>query len=339
MVDNATANRNYPLPHEDNNLDYDVLRLISALTAIDVDIAGILVSLATKAAAAHTHSISDTTGLQGALDAKVAAALIGAINGVASLDETGKVPAAQLPAALFGALSYQGTWNANTNTPTIPAASSLNKGQYYKVGTAGATTVDGVNDWKVGDWIVSNGTVWDKVDNTDQVVSVAGLQGVITVAALKVALALDVVNNTADADKPVSTAQAAAIALKIAIADIATAAQIRAGTAGKVAGSDGLHSAMGWVAITAGASPAIDHAAGVNRTITHTANATMQNPTNAKPGLPLNIDITPGAFTTAWAANYKFGIAGAPSITARTIVHFICRDATTYVFLGTSEPT
>ncbi|PBC02677.1 hypothetical protein [Mesorhizobium sp. WSM3860] len=220
-TENATPNRGYQLPDGSNNLEDDVLRLIAALSAIDVDIAGLLVSVAQRALLVHSHVIADTTGLQAALDSKQNESEKGNANGYAELDATGKVPAAQLPSALFGSLSYQGTWNANTNTPTIPAASSANRGQYYKVATAGATNVSGITDWQIGDWIVSNGTAWDKIDNTDQVSSVAGLVGTITVAALKTALVLvkaDVglgnVDNTADSAKPVSTAQAAADALK-----------------------------------------------------------------------------------------------------------------------------
>lgn len=52
---------------------------------------------AAYAAAGHGHAIADVTGLQGALDAKLAATLAGAANGLAQLDGTGKVPAAQLP--------------------------------------------------------------------------------------------------------------------------------------------------------------------------------------------------------------------------------------------------
>ncbi|MER9652542.1 pyocin knob domain-containing protein [Mesorhizobium sp. M0152] len=205
-VTNTTANRGYQLPFEDNQLADDVLRLISALSAIDVDVAAMLVSIGQRALLIHSHVIADTTGLQAALDSKQNGSEKGNANGYAALDGTGKVPAAQLPSALFGSLSYQGTWNANTNTPTIPAASAANKGQYYKVATAGAVTVDGVNEWKVGDWIVSSGTVWDKVDNTDQVASVAGLQGAISAASLKTALAItaaDIVSGTlADALLP-----------------------------------------------------------------------------------------------------------------------------------------
>lgn len=91
----------------------------------------------------------------------------GVANGVASLDATGKVPSAQLPAGLTGGLNYQGTWNASTNTPTIPVAASGNNGWYYKVATAGTTNIGGVTDWQIGDWVISNGTSWDKIDNTE----------------------------------------------------------------------------------------------------------------------------------------------------------------------------
>lgn len=43
----------------------------------------------------------------------------GLANGYAALDGGGKVPTAQLPDAVLGALQYQGTWNANTNSPVL----------------------------------------------------------------------------------------------------------------------------------------------------------------------------------------------------------------------------
>lgn len=107
----------------------------------------------------------------------------GQANGYASLGADGKVPTAQLPDAIVGAMVYQGVWNATTNNPTIPAAASGNKGHYYKVSVAGSTNIDGITDWKVGDWIVSNGTMWDKIDNTEQVSSVAGKVGAVTLEA------------------------------------------------------------------------------------------------------------------------------------------------------------
>lgn len=63
----------------------------------------------------------------------------------------------------LGALVYQGTWNASTNTPTL-VSSVGTKGNYYVVSNAGTTTLDGISVWSVGDWAVFNGTVWQKVD-------------------------------------------------------------------------------------------------------------------------------------------------------------------------------
>jgi hypothetical protein len=90
----------------------------------------------------------------------------GVANGVATLDGTGKVPVSELPSAVLGALNYQGTWNASTNTPTLTSSVGT-KGYYYVVNVAGTTNLDGITDWQVGDWAVFNGTIWEKVDNTD----------------------------------------------------------------------------------------------------------------------------------------------------------------------------
>jgi trimeric autotransporter adhesin len=65
-----------------------------------------------------------------------------------------------------GALVYQGTWNASTNSPTL-ASGVGTKGYYYVVSVAGSTNLDGITDWQVGDWAVFNGTVWQKVDNSE----------------------------------------------------------------------------------------------------------------------------------------------------------------------------
>lgn len=110
----------------------------------------------------------------------VATLTAGAANGAATLDSGGKVPTSQLPDSVLGQLEYQGTWNASTNTPTlaVPPASTT-KGDYYVVSTAG--TFDS-KTFAVGDWIISDGTQWDKVDNTDAVTSVAGRIGAVTLA-------------------------------------------------------------------------------------------------------------------------------------------------------------
>jgi hypothetical protein len=107
-------------------------------------------------------------------------------NGVATLDGSGKVPVSELPAAVLGALSYQGTWDASTNTPTLTSSVGT-KGYYYVVNVAGNTNLNGITDWLVGDWAVYNGTVWQKVDNTDAVTSVNGLTGAVVLTTTNIA--------------------------------------------------------------------------------------------------------------------------------------------------------
>lgn len=134
------------------------------------------------AASTHPHATSDVTGLDTALSNKVETSLLGAADGVATLDGTGKVPVAQLPDTVTGALDYQGTWNATTNTPTLASATGT-KGDYYRVSTAGSTNLDGVTDWKIGDWALFNGTAWEKLDQTESVTSVATKTGDVTLVA------------------------------------------------------------------------------------------------------------------------------------------------------------
>ena len=62
----------------------------------------------------------------------------------------------------INAPTYQGTWNANTNSPTL-VSSVGTQGYYYVVATAGNTNLNGYTGWNVGDWaIFSNGT-WEKI--------------------------------------------------------------------------------------------------------------------------------------------------------------------------------
>ena len=99
-------------------------------------------------------------------------------NGYAGLDGSGKVNISVIPISLVGALNYQGAWNASTNTPNIQSSVGT-KGYYYVVSIAGSTNIDGISSWEIGDWIVFNGLVWEKIDNTDLVISVNGKQGIV----------------------------------------------------------------------------------------------------------------------------------------------------------------
>jgi hypothetical protein len=131
--------------------------------------------------ASATVPSTDITGL-GTASTKDA----GVANGVATLDAGGKVPVSELPAAVLGALSYQGTWDASTNTPTLTSSVGT-KGYYYVVNVAGNTNLNGITDWLVGDWAVYNGTVWQKVDNTETVTSVNGQTGAVVLTTTNIA--------------------------------------------------------------------------------------------------------------------------------------------------------
>jgi hypothetical protein len=135
----------------------------------------------TPMTASATIPNTDITGL-GTASTKDA----GAANGVATLDAGGKVPVSELPAAVLGALSYQGTWDASTNTPTL-TSSVGSKGYYYVVSVAGNTNLNGITDWLVGDWAVFNGSIWQKVDNTETVTSVNGQTGAVVLTTTNIA--------------------------------------------------------------------------------------------------------------------------------------------------------
>jgi hypothetical protein len=68
-------------------------------------------------------------------------------------------------ASVAGGLNYQGTWNASTNTPTLTSSVGVN-GYYYITDVAGSTNLNGITDWQIGDWLLFNGSVWQKIDQS-----------------------------------------------------------------------------------------------------------------------------------------------------------------------------
>lgn len=89
-------------------------------------------------------------------------------------------------ADIAGGLDYQGTWNASTNTPTLASGVGTN-GYYYVVSVDGSTNLDGITDWKAGDWAIFNGTTWQKIDQSwavaganDNITSMTGVTGGIS---------------------------------------------------------------------------------------------------------------------------------------------------------------
>src|SRR3982751_4608127 len=76
-----------------------------------------------------------------------------------------------IPPRIQFPLNYKGSWNASTNTPTL-VSSVGTKGDFYIVSVAGSTNLNGVSTWNIGDWVVFNGSAWQKVDNSQNVVTV-----------------------------------------------------------------------------------------------------------------------------------------------------------------------
>lgn len=209
-VDNRTENRNYPLPDPTNLLNEDVERLIAALEAIDADVAEVASAVAEKADAEHEHEIVDVTGLQDALDSKAASNHEHGLNDLIDVDvseaangqflkrvgtkwspaniQIGDVSGLQAVLDSVGAIGavvvLKGTWDASTGV--FPGGGSAKAGWSYIVSNGG--TVDGV-EFSKDDRIIAisddaSPTTyagnWHKADYTDQVLSVAGKTGAVT---------------------------------------------------------------------------------------------------------------------------------------------------------------
>lgn len=102
----------------------------------------------------------------------------GAANGYTPLGPDSKVPSTYLP--VDG--TYKGVWDASINSPVITSGVGAS-GDFYIVGIAGSTTIDGISSWSSGQQIRFNGTIWEKIPTSSAVTSVAGKTGTITLVA------------------------------------------------------------------------------------------------------------------------------------------------------------
>lgn len=85
---------------------------------------------------------------------------IGQPNGLATLDNTGRLPYSQLP---LSAVEYKGAWNANTNTPTL-ASGTGTFGDEYIVSVQGTRNLgEGSITYRVGDRVIYNGSIWQRI--------------------------------------------------------------------------------------------------------------------------------------------------------------------------------
>ena len=105
--------------------------------------------------------------------------------GVATLDGGGKVPINQLPVT---GMEYQGSWDASDNTPTL-ADGIGTAGHFYVVSTAGTYDFgSGDITFLLRDWVMYNGTIWEKLEQAGEVTSVNGYSGVVVLDAIDIGL-------------------------------------------------------------------------------------------------------------------------------------------------------
>lgn len=142
---------------------------------------------------------------------------LGVADGVATLDQSGKVPASQLNITAF---TPKGMWDASTNTPQLQDGVGT-LGDTYICSVAGTANFgSGEITFSEGDQVIYMNDVWNRSINSNAVDSVNGKTGAVVLT--KDDIELDQVDNTSDLDKPISTATQEALDLKSDIIQYST---------------------------------------------------------------------------------------------------------------------
>lgn len=158
-------------PDEDGNVELDY-------ADVGADQAGAAVTAAAAAEQnANDYTDTEIAAVEAEVSSKQDVSEKGQADGYASLDSGGKVPVAQLPSSI---MQYKGTWNASTNSPTL-ADGVGDTGDVYRVSVAGTQNLgSGSITFDVGDYVIYNGSIWEKSDTTDAVASVFNRNGNVT---------------------------------------------------------------------------------------------------------------------------------------------------------------
>ena len=186
-------------------LDTNATNLSNHISSLIAHTAANLVNVPSGNLAA-TNLQSAVDELQTDVDGRIPSTEKAVANGVATLDAGGKVPATQLPNSV---MDYMGNFDASTNTPDLSALTP-NLGDVYRVSVAGSQAyIEAGVSLAIGDFVIYGASGWEKSINSNEVVSVNGLKGVVVLS--KSDIGLGNVDDTSDVNKPVSTAQATAI--------------------------------------------------------------------------------------------------------------------------------
>lgn len=90
----------------------------------------------------------------------------GSPDGIATLDSSGRIPSAQLTE---DAVEYKGAWDAQHNDPDLNTVTK-STGDMYLVSVKGTQTLvdgEGETTYNVGDEVIFNGTIWQKIPTSD----------------------------------------------------------------------------------------------------------------------------------------------------------------------------
>lgn len=216
LASNLTSGRLYLKLHDGSVADVVPIKSVNGTTAGDISItttsigalgvsqlgaANGVASLGADSKLASSQLPTIQTQNLGCLTTAAVAGL------VPQLDGSGKISLEQIPASVIGGLTYQGAWDADTNTPAL-ASGIGTKGHYYVVSVAGSTTLDGHSDWLSGDLVAFDGAAWDKISGNDsEVISVNNqtpVNGNVTLSAANVGAistaAINAINGVAGLD-------------------------------------------------------------------------------------------------------------------------------------------
>jgi len=98
----------------------------------------------------------------------------GVATGVATLGVDGRLNTDQIPSSLTGAITFQGGWNADTNTPALSNGTGVTGYQY--IVTVGGDRDLGAGNvvYAPGDTVTYGANVWNYVQGTSPISSVSG---------------------------------------------------------------------------------------------------------------------------------------------------------------------